>query len=139
LTNSSDERPRVIDDQERYGADNRHKKAIKIEIRHTRVSQEIRQESADNRADYAQEDIAVPAVTGLIYELAADESCDHPQNNPANERQSGILAPIGKQKTRGGDIDNRHFVSAPSAQVISSHFYVLNRSWRQVRPDLLKE
>jgi hypothetical protein len=105
----------VIDDQEDHGADNRHKEAIKIQIRHPCVSEQISEETSDNCSDHAQEDIAVPAVMRLVYDSAADESGDHTQDNPADEREGRILPPIGKKKkTQSGDIDDRHVVSAPA-------------------------
>jgi hypothetical protein len=45
-------------------------------------------------------------VARLVYGFAADESGDHAQTNPSDEREGGILPPIGKQKTQSGDIDD---------------------------------
>jgi hypothetical protein len=96
----------VIDDQKHHGADYRHKEAIKIQIRHTRVSEKIGKEPSHNRPDNAQEDIAVPAVTRLVYDFAGDQSGDRAQNNPGDERECRILPPIGKKETQYGDIDD---------------------------------
>jgi hypothetical protein len=96
----------MIDDQKCHGANSRHKGAVIIQIRHPCVAEQIGEEPSDNCPDNAQEDIAVPAVTRLVYEFANYESGDYAQSNPRKERDGGILAPIGKKKTQSGDIDD---------------------------------
>jgi hypothetical protein len=110
LANASYQRTRVIDDQEHHRAGNRYEEAVKIQIRHTCVSEQVRDKASDNRPDNSQENVAVATVPSLVYEFAAEESRDHTQSDPADERKCRILAPIGKQKTHGGDFDDRHFV-----------------------------
>jgi hypothetical protein len=96
----------VINDQERDGADNRHKRTIKIQNRDTGVSEQIGEESTDNCPDNAQEDVAVPPVTRPVYKFAADVSGDRTQNYPGDEREGGILSSIGKEETGRGYVDH---------------------------------
>jgi hypothetical protein len=64
----------VIGDQEHDGPDRCHEQAIEIQTRCTTFAEQIRQETADDRTENAQQNIANATVASLVNNLATDET-----------------------------------------------------------------
>src|SRR5262245_5018680 len=80
---SAASRHRMIDDQHHDRADHRNKHAPQIEAGHAGGAERLEEEAACDRADDAEGDVEQEARALLVDDLAADETGNEPQNDPA--------------------------------------------------------
>src|SRR5690242_17479297 len=59
-----------------------HQKAMQVESVHSNVAKHVKQPTADDRANDAQQDIQHHALATMIYNVTCDKSRDQSQENP---------------------------------------------------------
>ena len=76
----------MVDHQHDDGPDHGDDEAVEVEAGDRRGTDQREQEAADDRADYAKNNVEQEALARFVDDLAADESGDETEQNPSNKR-----------------------------------------------------
>src|SRR5271167_2039626 len=85
----------VVDDQDHYRTDHRHDDAVDVKAGHRFGAEEGEEKAANDRTDYAENDVKNDALTRFVDDLARDKAGDQAENEPSDDRHCGIPCAVG--------------------------------------------
>src|ERR1700674_5837135 len=79
---------RMVNHQEHHRSGNRDTNAVEIQARYACRAEHLKKPTADNRADYTQQNVEHNALAVVIDQVAGDEPGDQSKQNPSEERHN---------------------------------------------------